>query len=121
MWFSLGSLVIGALPALLREIIAAKQSLINARTEQEKIAAQERISVLEARRDVLVAESRTPWNILIRGLLVLPFGVYIWKLVLVDKIWCPFWYGSTCSTEPLSDWLMGIAAMSLGFYFLKSK
>jgi hypothetical protein len=116
MWLTLASLVLGALPALLQELAAEKQNLLTAQTDQARIASQERIAALEARRDVLVAESRTPWNILIRGLLVAPFAIYIWKLVVVDKILC-----STCSTEPLSDWLNGIAIMCLGFYFLKSK
>lgn len=121
MFAALLPLLIGAVPAIVRELATARNTLENAKTDRERIYAEERIKALEAHRDVLISEARTPWNSITRTAIVAPFVVYIWKLVIYDKISCPWLYGDTCSTDPLSPWLVGLAGMTLGFYFLKSK
>lgn len=111
MWLSIVSLLIGALPAIAGEISKARIQAQNAKTEQERISAEERIKSLEARRDVLVAESNTPWNTLGRAFLMLPFGLYFAKLLIWDKV---LEWGNT---DPLSPILTALAFTVYGFYF----
>lgn len=107
------SLVLGALPTVISQIAKAKVDLANAETEQEKIAANERIKALEARRDVLLKETDTPWNNIARFLFVAPVAAY-WSWTIVwDKLVC-----SNCSTDPLAAWQMNIIYVILGYYFL---
>jgi hypothetical protein len=114
MFTSILSLVLGALPAVLRQIMQARVDLANSKTEQEKIAANERIKALEARRDILIKEAETPWNNIARFLFVTPVALY-WSWTIVwDKLLCP----DNCSTDPLADWQMNIFWTILGFYFL---
>ena len=123
MWLSILSLVFGALPAIAGQIAAARVAKQNAVTEQERIAADERIKSLEAQRDVLAKEATTPWNSLARFFLVAPFGFYLWWIIVNDKIVCK-WYtpgefvATQCSTDPLSPWLTSICGAMVGFYFV---
>jgi len=105
-------LLIGALPAVVKEIATAKQNRDNAVTERERIEAEERVKALEARRDVLISESKSPWNIIGRLFLMLPFGLFIWKVVVWDKM---LHYGST---EDLSTTLWALMFTVFGFYFV---
>lgn len=123
MWLSILSLVFGSLPAIAGEIAKARTAKLNAATEQERIAADERIKSLEAQRDVLSKEATTPWNSLARFFLVAPFGLYLWWIIVNDKIICK-WYtpdyqwADYCSTDPLSSWLTSICGAMVGFYFV---
>ena len=112
MWFTLLSLVMGAVPAIVGEIAKARTEAKNAKTEQERIAADERIKALEAKRDVLIAESTTPWNTIGRLFLMLPFGLLAWKLVVWD------WMLGWGSTERLSDMVIALMWTVYGFYFV---
>ena len=92
------------------EIADAKVALRNAQTEDERIASQERIASLNARRDVLLASSRLDkW---IRAGFALPFVIYNAKLVVWDKVL------ALGVTDPLSSDLKEIEMMCIGFYFL---
>lgn len=106
----LAKLGIGSIVGQLAEAYKAKQSAL---TDQEKIAADERIKVLEAKRDVLVAESASggpaSW---IRPLFALPFVIYIWKLVIWDKVL------SLGTTDALSPELADIMMLVITGYFL---
>lgn len=123
MWTTLLSLVLPAVSAITRGIAQARIDLKNAETDQEKIHAQERIKELEAKRDVLIKESNTPWNTIARFALMAWLPVYLWWVVINDKIVCK-WYTSVedvsrvCSTDPLSPWLAGLAGVIVGFYFV---
>lgn len=123
MWLSILSLLFGALPAIAGQIAAAKTAKANATTDQQRIAADERIKSLEAQASVLQREATTPWNSLARFFLIAPFGLYLWWIVLNDKIVCK-WYtpienvGELCRTDPLSPWLTGICGAMIGFYFV---
>lgn len=91
-------------------IADAKVAHRNAQTEEERIASQERINALNARRDILLATSRTDrW---IRAAFALPFIIYNAKLVVWDKVL------SLGSTDPLSNELFQIEMICIGFYFL---
>lgn len=116
------SLVIGAVPGVIREIAQARVDLSNAETEKEKVAANERIKALEAKRDVFIKESNTPWNNVSKFVLLSPFAIYFAWVILHDKIVCK-WYtpridvGWYCTTDPLSPWLLGIAGLIYTAYF----
>ena len=81
-----------------------------ASTDQEKIKAEERIKSLEARRDVLIAESGSGINTLMRLAFAIPPAVYLAKLFVWDKV-------LGCGvTDPLSPMLEGIMWTVVGFY-----
>ena len=102
----------------MRELAKAKVNMANAATEHEKVSANERVKSLEAQRDVLIAETKSPWISIARFAFIVPFAFYINKLILWDKVACPYLYDSTCNTAGLSEWLYGVAAVVIGFLFL---
>ena len=89
---------------------------VNALTDREKIAAQERIDALNAKRDVLIAEAGTGVNVWMRAAIAAPFTLYLWKLVVWDKIVM----GGQVATDNLSDKLWDVGMLVFGFYFLQS-
>ena len=93
-------------------INAARQAEANAKTDRERVAAQERVKTLEAKRDVLVAEAGSLMNGRIRAGFALPFVIYNAKLVLWDKVL------GLGSTDPLSAELFQVEIACIGFYFL---
>jgi hypothetical protein len=96
-----------------RELAAAFRAKQDAKTDAERAEADERIAVLQARRDVLLAEAGggglASW---IRPLFALPFVIYIWKLVIWDKVLA---FGVT---DPLSPQLSDIMMLVIGAYFV---
>ena len=96
------------------KIIDLRIQQSNAQTQQDKIRADEEVSKLQAQRDVLIAESGSKINALIRILFAFPCAVYINKLILIDKV---FGWGST---DDLSNNLWWIVFTVIGFYFVQS-
>jgi hypothetical protein len=94
------------------KIADVRMAQAKAETDQERIAAEERIKTLEARRAVLVAESGSRLNALMRAGFALPFVIYNGKLVLWDKVL------ALGSTDPLSPELFQVEMACIGFYFL---
>lgn len=107
----LAKIGIGSIADRIASAYEAKQK---ATTDREKVAADERIKTLEARRDVLVAESGSRINSLIRILFALPPAVYLAKIFVYDKV---LGWGVT---DPLSDELEQILWVVIGFFFLQS-
>lgn len=61
--------------------------LIDAKTDQQKIASQERISSLQAKRDVLIAESgASKINAIMRFCLAAPVAIVLAKIYIWDKV-----------------------------------
>lgn len=90
----------------------------NAVTEQAKVEADTLVKTLEARRDVLVAEAHTPWNVLMRAWLALPPSFVVAKILVWDKALGSVTHGHTDPLDPNMWYLvMGI----YGFYFLTAK
>lgn len=83
-----------------------------AATDKEKINAEERIKALEARRDVMIAESGSTINAIMRIVFAVPPAIYLAKLYVWDKVLA---WGTT---DPLSPMLEGIMWSVVGFYFL---
>lgn len=96
-------------------IAAAYEARQKATTDTEKLAAEERIKTLEARRDVLVAESGSCLNALMRAALATPVAIILWKIFVFDKA-LGQWTGGT--TDALSPELWHVVMIVIGFYFL---
>ena len=86
----------------------------HASTDRERVAADERVKGLEARRDVMISEAGSRLNVFVRAGFALPFVAYNFKLVVYDKM---LGWGST---DPLSTELFQVEIACIGFYFLHS-
>jgi hypothetical protein len=95
----------------LKEAYEAKQKAV---TDKEKIAADERISILEARRSIVLASTTDPVGKWVRAMFALPFIIYLDKLLIWDKV---LGFGRTDNITP--D-LWNIFAIILGGFFLDS-
>lgn len=100
---------------------------INAGTEEERIAADERIKALDARRSVLIAESGARINMVMRVTLAAGPASFLLKVFLYDKVigslvGCagsqPKGTCTTFVTDPLDANLWGVITAVIGFYFL---
>lgn len=99
-----------------KAIADARIAAINAKTQEEKIAAEERVNTLEKRRDVMVAEaSASKANIYVRTFIALPVGILFWKIFVWDKA-LGQWTGGR--TDALSPELWHVISIVIGFYFL---
>lgn len=105
-----------ALTSISKSIADAKIAAINAKTQEDKIAADERVKTLEARRDVLVAEAGvSKANIYMRTGIAMPIAILLWKIFVWDKA-LGQWTGGR--TDSLSPELWNVITVVLGFYFL---
>lgn len=100
------------LPAIIAEISKERTKQLDAKTEQEKIASEERIKVLEARKDVIIQSQKERIGEWVRLLWAIPFIVYVWKLVLFDKV---LGWGATDALSPTLEYILWTV---LGGYFL---
>jgi hypothetical protein len=112
MWTTILSFLGLGLKALTTEIVDAKVKAIDAKTEQEKIAAQERVDTLNARKEIILQGQKDKAERWIRVIWAAPFIIYTWKLIVWDKI---LQFGTT---DPLSPTLEYIMWTILGAYFL---
>lgn len=107
----------GPLSAIIKEIAETKRASLNAQTERERLENQEKLKALEARRDVLIAESRvSPINAHMRAYgLALPVSIVLWKIFVWDKALGQWTGGHTDALDPK---LWEVIMIVLGFYFL---
>lgn len=112
MWMLLQQILGVGLPAIVKQLSEAQKQKLDAKTEQERIYADERIKTLEARRDVVLRSYDNRSDRVVRLLWATPFIVYTWKLILWDKV---FELGVT---DPLSPTLEYMLWTVLGGYFL---
>lgn len=85
-----------------------------AQTDTQRIEADQNIAQLQARRDVLIAESKSPWNVLARMALMIGPCFYVAKIFIWDKM---LGLGSTDDLTP-NEWYLVFVVY--GFYFLDS-
>jgi hypothetical protein len=91
---------------------------INAVTEQDRIGSQERISTLQAQRDVLIADStHSNIDLWLRFFIAIGPATYLTKIFLWDKVLQTWTQGST---DPLDPNLWTVVTAVVGFYFLYS-
>lgn len=91
---------------------------IDAKTQQERIASEERVKTLEAQRDALVAESnKSNIPIYVQSFVGACVAFLVGKLLVWDKA-LGDWTGG--HTDPLGPDLRWIMMTVIGFYFLSS-
>lgn len=88
-----------------------------ATTDATKIDADEHIATLQAKRDVLIAESGDKINRTVRALMAIPVVILLWKLIIFDNVFGQ-WLG--WRTEQLSTDVWVIVLTVIGFYFVDS-
>ena len=94
------------------KIADARIASVQASTDKEKIYADERVKALEQRRAVMVAESASRINPVMRALLAGPAVIFLWKVIVWDKV---LGFGVTHNlSENLWIYLLSV----VGFYFL---
>jgi sterol desaturase/sphingolipid hydroxylase (fatty acid hydroxylase superfamily) len=104
--------LVNPLGAIADKLAAAYMQRSNAQTEQQRIAAEERITALEARRDVILQAQSDPFERWVRIGFALPFILYLWKIVVWDKLL------GMGVTDDLSVDLWAILYIVLGGYFV---
>lgn len=114
MWTTILSLVGVISKNLISEIADARVKVTDAKTEQERIAAQERLDILTARKDIILQGQKDKVERWIRVLWAVPFVIYTWKLIVWDKV---LGLGATDSLSPTLEYIMWTI---LGSYFLDS-
>ena len=89
---------------------------LKATTEEEHVRADENIKTLEARRDVMIAESaHSNINAIIRAVIALPVAIVLWKILAYDKALGEWTHGHTDALDPN---LWNVVMVVIGFYFL---
>lgn len=101
---------------------------IDAQTEEQKIAADERIKHLEAIRDVRMSKIENPLTALMMfgygvGPLIILSKIYIWDKVIGSFAGCSGPMGSalecaTFRTDPMDPNLWWVITAQIAFYFL---
>src|SRR5262245_37574952 len=94
------------------KIADARIAAVQATTDKERIEQEERVKALEARRAVLEREADGRINAIIRALLAVPVVVFLWKVIIWDKVL------GLGTTDDLSTNLWYVTMMVLGFYYV---
>lgn len=130
------SIILGLIPGALNTINGVTNAISNqkiaaikAKTEEERIAAEENVKVLESRRDVLLsAQSRSKFPIIIQGLLgavglIILAKLGVWDKVVGSFVGCSGRHGSlpgceTFYTDPLGNDLSILVGATVAFYLV---
>jgi len=108
----------GTINGITNAIANEKIAAITAKTEQEQIAANERVSQLQQQRDVLIADTaHSSLDLYIRSLIAIGPASYLLKIFLWDKVLASWTNGTT---DPLDPNLWSVVMVVLGFYFLSA-
>ena len=92
-------------------IATEREASLNATTDQDKIASEERIKTLEAQRDVLIADStHSNIDLIMRTILAAGPAFILSKIFMYDKVFD--------GTTTLSPDLWNVIMVTIGFYFL---
>lgn len=101
-----------AVKSIGEQLNAAYRAKLEAQNDEDRIAAEITIAQLEARQGLLMAEQGhwlTRW---IRPAFALPFVLYVWKVVVWDKIL------GLGTTDALSSEMGWVLTTLVGAYFL---
>lgn len=107
-------LVGGGIKAIGSELRQARLDQLNADNDEQRIAAEVRQQELEAQRSVILAAQSDRFERWVRIGFALPFLVYLWKLLLWDKVL------GLGVTDPLSPMLTEVFWIVLAGFFLVS-
>lgn len=106
------SFVTGPLSSISNDLKEAYQSKLNAKNDSERIAAEERIALLEARKTSILAAQSDPFERFVRIGFALGFLLYINKILIWDKVL------ALGTTDPLSADLWNLLYIVVGGYFV---
>lgn len=112
MWNFIWGLFTGPVSSLTKQLADVYLAKQNATTEQARIEADKQIAELSAQRDIILKAQSDPIERFVRIGFALPYIIYLWKLILWDKV---FEWGVT---DPLSPELSMIWMIILGGYFV---
>jgi hypothetical protein len=105
----LASLLGIGVKAAFSELRGALKERQDAKTEQDRIAADERVRLAQARVRAMEVRGMAAW---IRALFGLPLGIWFAKIMLWDLTL------GRGTTDPLSGQVAELAQMVLAFYFV---
>lgn len=108
-------LISGPLSSISNDLKEAYQSRLAAQNDSEKVAADERINLLEARKSVILAAQSDPVERFVRVGFALIFLIYEFKCVVWDKVFAYLTHGTT---DPLSTDLTQLMWIVVGGYFV---
>lgn len=106
------SFLSGPLRGISSDIKEAYTARLNAENDKEKIAAEERITLLEGREAIILRAMSDRFERWIRIGFALPFVIYIAKVILWDKVL------GIGTTDALSSSFLDIMYIVLAGYFL---
>lgn len=130
---SLISSLFGSINGITNAIANTKIAQITATTQEEQAVLQSQVETLQARRDVMIAESgKSKINIIVRALLSGGPAILLAKIYVWDKVIGAFYgcsgrgeyaasLGRSCAsftTDALDPNLWKVIMVVLGFYFL---
>ena len=104
--------LINPLKTITQEIARYQIEKLKADTDEKRLEYDERIKTLESRKQIILQAQSDPVERWIRVLFAVPFIVYIWKLVIWDKVL------GLGVTDDLSDNLWYIMMTVLMGYFI---
>lgn len=114
------SFLLGLIPGALNTVNGITNAIanekiagLNSKTDQERIASEERVNTLQARRDVLIEDAKhSKLDLIIRSIIGGSVAYIIAKLLVYDKTFD--------ATTLMSPDLWNVVYIALGFYFLSS-
>lgn len=112
MWKVLLSLVTGPLSSISSDLKEAYQSKLAAANAAERIAADERINILEARKSSILAAQSDPIERWVRIGFAFPCLIYVNKILIWDKVL------GLGVTDKLSPEFWNVFWVVLGGYFI---
>lgn len=104
----------GVLSDISNDLKEAHKNKLDAQNDKERIAADERIAILEARKSSILAAQSSPVERWVRIGFAFPFVVYLNKILIWDKV---LGWGVTDSLSPIDVQVFWIV---LGGYFIDS-
>lgn len=115
MWKLLLGFLTGPLTSISNDLKEAYTAKLQAANDSEKVAADERINLLEARKSVILAAQSDPVERLVRVAWAFIFILYTGKCVIWDKVFAYWTHGVT---DPLSNDLQQLMWIVVGGYFV---
>lgn len=118
MWAILGLIpgLFSTVQGITSAITNEKIRLAGSQNESDRIASQERITALQAKRDVMLAESGSSrLNAIIRACIGGSVAFLLAKIFVWDKALGDYTSGHT---DPLDSNLWSVVMATIGFYFL---
>lgn len=71
---------------ILQPILSYLEKKADSKTERTRLYLNEIIETRKVKRDILVAEQANWWTSMIRPLMAAPIIIYMWKVVVWDKV-----------------------------------